>query len=208
MADTIRSENNKTEALVKRASQGDPAAFDELVLHVSSRLCSIAHRMLAKYPQVRRWEETDDVLQAALLRLHRSLTEVKPDSVARFFGLAATQLRRILIDLSRHYYGVYGMGTKHQSNEWAAKTNNSVGLPEPVDHTEAPESLESWTAFHQAIEQLPAAEQEVFSLTWYSGLTQRQIGEALQVSERTVVRRLNRARLRLYELLADQQPSV
>lgn len=196
-----------TEELVQRANRGEPNAFDSLVEHVSGRLCALTHRMLDKYPHVRRWEETDDVLQEALVRLHRALTEVKPDSVGRFFGLASTLVRRTLIDLSRHYYGVYGMGAKHKS----AVMNGNSESGDMLDYfasLDQPDSLEAWTAFHHAIENLPQSEKEAFSLVWYGGLTQKQVSEVLKVSERTVIRRMNRARLCLNGMLSGQQPPL
>ncbi len=197
------SQTEETRRLVELAQGNDPAAFDALIHHVSSRLCAITHRMLAIYPGVRRWEQTDDVLQEVLLRLNSSLREVRPPSVAAFFGLAMTQLRRTLIDLSRHYNGVYGLGTKHESTA-AEKldgpaTEGSLRFAEPIL------ALEDWTAFHEAIERLPAVERETFSLKWYAGLTQQQIGELLEVSERTVIRRLISARTLLSGWLAEHE---
>ena len=194
-----------TEELVRKANLGEPNAFDSLIEHVAGRLCALTHKMLDRYPQVRRWEETDDVLQEALVRLHRALTEVKPDSVGRFFGLASTLVRRTLIDLSRHYYGVYGMGAKHKSAVMQGNSESGDML-DYFASMDPPDSLEAWTAFHHAIENLPQTEKEAFSLVWYGGLTQKQVSEVLKVSERTVIRRMNRARLCLNGLLAGQKP--
>ena len=43
----------------------------------NDQLVALARVMLRRYPHVRRWEQTDDLLQAALMRLHRSLAEVR-----------------------------------------------------------------------------------------------------------------------------------
>lgn len=196
--DQIHSDPScKTQELVQRANGGDDAAFAELISHVSTRLCGIAHRMLAKYPHVRRWEETDDILQESLLRLHRGLKRSKTNSAKEFFGLAATILRHTMIDLSRHYYGVYGLGTKHQSGSFSERT------PADAASSHNLQDLDDWSAFHAAIEQLPDEEREVFSLVWYTGLNHSQASGVLGVSTRTIIRRMNRARLQLGELLQD-----
>ena len=187
--------------LVAMAQGNDPAAFDALIYHVSQRLCAITRRMLASYPQVRRWEQTDDVLQEVLLRLNRSLREVKPQNTAAFFGLAVTLLRRTLIDLSRHYYGVYGMGTRHDSR--AAGVVDEQPDVGQLRFSEPLSELDDWTAFHQAIERLPEVERETFSLKWYAGLSHVQIAQWLGISERTVIRRLISARTLLSGWLAD-----
>ena len=77
---------------------------------------ALARAMLRRYPHVRRWEETDDLLQAALMRLHRSLAEVQPEGVPHFDNLAAAQIRRELIDLARSYHGPEGLGANHHTD--------------------------------------------------------------------------------------------
>ena len=63
---------------------GDEKARDALIQHSCERLMRLTRKMLKGYPRLRRWEQTDDVLQNALLRLHRSLADVKPESVPQF----------------------------------------------------------------------------------------------------------------------------
>src|SRR5262245_52885470 len=84
-----------------RMRAGETVARDELFRQVSARLERLARKMLRRFPEVARWEQTGDVLQNALPRLLRALEVVRPGSVREFFGLAAEQLRRTLIDLAR-----------------------------------------------------------------------------------------------------------
>ena len=58
-----------------------------------------------------------------------------------------------------------------------------------------------------AIEGLPEAEREVFDLVGIQALTHAEAAEVVGVSEKTVQRRLNRARLLLAEQLADLRPA-
>jgi DNA-directed RNA polymerase specialized sigma24 family protein len=64
--------------LLDRLRAGDGSARDRLIALAQGRFVALARAMLRRYPQVRRWEQTDDLLQAALVRLHRSLAEVRP----------------------------------------------------------------------------------------------------------------------------------
>ncbi len=205
-----RSQNTtQLRLLIDRAVADDPGAFDELAQSATERLRALAHAMLRKYPQVKRWEDTDDILQAALIRLHRSLGEVKPQTTREFFGLAATQIRRSLIDLVRHYYGPLGHGANHHSQGGGKATDDSRGvLTGAIQATEQPESLLDWVEFHNAIDNLPDDEQEVFKLIWYGGLKRKDIAALLGVADKTVLRRFNRARLRLQELLGDDAPQM
>src|SRR5438034_9462785 len=86
-------------AWLERIRAGDESARDELLRASCGHLERLARKMLQQYPRVRRWEETGDVLQNALLRLFRALKTVRPDSARAFFGLAAEQIRRELLDL-------------------------------------------------------------------------------------------------------------
>ena len=58
-----------------------------------------------------------------------------------------------------------------------------------------------------AIEGLPEAEGEVFDLVRIQGLTYAEAAGVVGVSEKTVRRRLNRARLLLAEQLANLRPA-
>jgi RNA polymerase sigma factor (sigma-70 family) len=157
--------------------------------------------MFRNYPQLRRWEETDDVFQNAILRLYRSLGDVRPDSVRGFFALAATQIRRTLIDLARHHFGPEGAATHHHSELRTPETSGLSSEPRASGVDEPPETLDAWAQFHEAVEQLPAEERDTFSLIWYGEATQIETAELLGISERTVLRRLVRARLLLHESL-------
>ncbi len=195
------------QSILDSASRGDDSAYDELIARASGRLHTLTKKMLKNYPHLRRWEQTDDVFQNAVLRLHRSLSEVKPDSVHGFFGLAATQIRRTLIDLARHHFGPEGQHAKHHTDGdgIAADEQGGVLLDAP-DRTNEPETLEAWARFHQAVERLPAAERETFELVWYGNMAQKEIAALLGISVPTVKRRWRIARLRLAEALEENTP--
>src|SRR6266850_1826142 len=112
--------------LLPRAVAGDAAAVDALLRHCSERLTILTRRMLGDYQRVRRWAETDDVLQNALVRLMGALRSVKPQTSRDFLALATLQIRRELIDLARHYYGPEGIGANHDS-----RGNESQGPADP-----------------------------------------------------------------------------
>jgi RNA polymerase sigma factor (sigma-70 family) len=183
---------------------GDEQARDALIQHSAERLMRLTRKMLKGYPRLRRWEQTDDVLQNALMRLHRSLAEVKPESVPQFLGLAATQIRRSLIDLTRHHLGPEGYAAHHDTN--ASGSDRDVIVNQVPDKTAEPESLERWSKFHQHVEALPDNEREIFDLLWYQGLSQNEAADALGVDLRTIKRRWRSARITIYEALDGQSP--
>jgi RNA polymerase sigma-70 factor (ECF subfamily) len=190
-----------------RLQAGDELARGELIRTACDRLVRLARKMLHSYPRVRRWEETDDVFQNAMLRLHRALGEVKPRTTRDFFRLAALNLRRELLDLAKHYYGPQGQGAHHVSQ--AGRDDASTTPPplhEPADLSRDPGRLAVWSEFHRQVDALPDEEREVFDLLWYQELSQAEAAELLQVSERTIKRRWQSARLKLHEALHGELP--
>src|SRR6266404_1844884 len=122
--------------LLPRAVAGEEAAVDALLRHCSDRLTILTRRMLGDFQRVRRWVETDDVLQNALLRLLGALRSVQPQTPRDFFALASLQIRRELIDLARHIYGPQGLGANHDSQAPAGSSNS--GGREPADVRQKP----------------------------------------------------------------------
>jgi RNA polymerase sigma-70 factor (ECF subfamily) len=182
--------------------QGDDTearqARDQLLTRAGARLEELARRMLRRYPRLRRWEQTGDILQNAVLRLHRSLGEVRPRSVGEFFGLAATQIRRELIDLSRHHFGPQGAAAHHHTDPPGHDEHAAY-------HSGEPASLLEWAEFHEAAGRLPDSERQTFDLLWYEGLTQKEAASILGVTERTVKNRWRSAKLLLAELLGREE---
>lgn len=178
------------------ARQGDAEARNQIVGHCCERLRLLTRRMLRGYPAVKRWSETDDVLQNAMLRLHRSLSEVQPESPRQFYGLAATQIRRELIDLARHFRGPHGVGANHHSDD------GEIVDVKPSEGVE-PENLETWTGFHDAVEGLNEDQRDVVNLLWYEEMTQPEAAEVLGISLATLKRRWQSARLALFDQLKD-----
>src|SRR5262245_1528554 len=171
-----------------RLRAGDGEANADLFKGAGDRLRRLAVRMLDGSAKVGRWEQADDVLQNALLRLHRALGEVQPATVRDFFHFASVQIRRELIDLARHYYGVEGVGANHASN---VGDSRSGAFAPTMAHSDSndPSRLLLWTEFHEQINALPDDDREAFELLWYQGLNQAEAAELLGVSVRTLQRR-------------------
>jgi RNA polymerase sigma factor (sigma-70 family) len=192
-ADTAQLQN-----CIERLRQGHAGARDDLIRHACARLQRLARKMLRGFPWVKRWEDTDDVFQNAVVRLCKVLRDAPPTDVRSFFGLAALQIRRELLDLSRHHYGPQGDGANHASHENCDKSGGAV---EKSDITYEPCALARMTELHRQIDGLPAEEREVFDLLWYQELPQAEAAALLEVSVPTIKRRWLSARRRLRKLL-------
>jgi RNA polymerase sigma-70 factor (ECF subfamily) len=189
-----------------RLRAGDESARQELLACACQRLVRLTRKMLRSYARVRRWEETDDVFQNATLRLYRALGEVCPTGPADFFRLAALNIRRELLDLARHYYGPRGLGAHHESAARPDSPGDSASDEEPASPSTGPDQLAAWAEFHEKVERLPDEEREVFDLLWYQELSQAEAASLLGVSERTIKRRWQSARLNLHQALDGVLP--
>jgi RNA polymerase sigma-70 factor (ECF subfamily) len=195
-------QDTEARELLDRLRDGDDSARERLIALAQGRFVALARAMLRRYPQVRRWEQTDDLLQAALVRLHRSLAQVRPEGVRHFDNLAAAQMRRELIDLARRYRGPEGLGAHHHTDG----ADPGSRLAQVADGSGRPDSLEEWAAFHEAVECLPEEERQVVDLLWFRGLTHAQAAEALGVASKTVQRRWASARLMIRDALGGESP--
>jgi len=187
---------------LERLKQGNEAARSEVIHHAGQRLEVLTRRMLRHYPRLRRWEQTDDVLQNALLRLHRSLATIQPESPRQFYGLAATHIRRELLDLTRHHFGPEGAAAKHHTDRFGQEEKGGP-VANKEDASGEPTTLAEWTEFHEKVTHLPDTEREVFDLLWYEGLTQVEAAKVLGVTERTIKNRWRSAKLELQRLLGE-----
>lgn len=183
--------------LIDRSLQGDIAAHDELLHHACDRLLRLTRKMFHSYPGLRRWEQTDDVFQNSLVRLHRALATVKVESVRHFFNLAAFQVRRELRDLARHHFGPEGDGANHHTdNQPADDVGGSLHAA-----TSGPQGLKSWNDFHLQVEKLSHDEQEIINLVFYEGLSQEEAANVLGMPLRTFKRRWQAVKVKLSEAL-------
>jgi RNA polymerase sigma-70 factor (ECF subfamily) len=199
----------RLERCLDRLHGGDEAARHELLASACERLTQITRTMLRDYPRLQRWEQTDDVLQNALVRLMRALETITPATMRDFYRLATLQIRRELIDLVRHHFGPEGGAARHATDCLQPDASDSAPpLHERSDLSHEPGHLAVWREFHEQVDRLPPEEREVFDLVWYQGLGHTEAAEVLQVSARTVKRRWQSACLHLHEALHGELPSA
>ena len=190
--------------LINRIQTGDQPARDEFVRRVGERLERLARKMLRQFDNVRRWEETGDVLQKVLMNvLHAVETGAKrPESVRAFYAYAASCIRNALLDLARHYRGIRAPDVRPFGTDGQSSTAPGVNPAEPGD------DLQRWCDFHEAVGRLPATEREVVELRFYHGWTNQQIGDLFGISEKMVRNHWHAACLKLNEMLDGALPTL
>lgn len=164
-------------------------------VHRLERLCAnMLHRSYPRLTGPPTNLETAEMLGGVVEGLLKAMRSVRPQTVRQFFALANQHMLWQLNDLAR------------RSDQRPA----AVELHEAL--VPAPASSESGITPNgrrmlEAIENLPRDEREVFGLVRLQGLTQVETAKVLNVSVKTVHRRLNRASLLLAEELDNLRPS-
>lgn len=194
--------------ILVRLQKGDEDARNELCRRMEHRLETLCHKMLGDFASLRPLEETSDVLQNASVRLLRSLEEVRPENTRAFFALAGEQVRRELLDMARHHSAARRRPKRRQRIVPLHAAAESAVDAEPPSPQESPEELERWHAFHEAVAGLPAQQREVLSLIFYSGWSQAEVADLLQLSVRHVRRHWHSACMSLKKRLADGMPTL
>jgi RNA polymerase sigma factor (sigma-70 family) len=180
-------------------------AREELLTYSCGRLRRLAHRLLQGFPEVRRHEDTDDVLQNALIKLGRALDVLPPrKSVAEFIGLAALQVRRVLWDLAKYYRRRPWMrNLKRIADD---QSSSGVSQREPADDAAGPSTLAGCLEFLQLAEKLEPDLRQVFDLHYVFGCPHAHVAEILHVSRTEARKRWRKAQLWLYDATHLQPP--
>jgi RNA polymerase sigma-70 factor (ECF subfamily) len=196
----------QTTVIIQRyldALPGDTSAepiVRELLARAVGRLRLLCATFLYKsYPRLTRPPanlETDELLGGVVAGLLTALRKTHPPTVRRFFALANQHMRWQLNDLARRLDERPAAAALAESGVAAPPSSTASGL--------SPDGRRMLGV----IEGLPEDEREVFDLVGIQGFTHAEAAAVVGVSEKTVQRRLNRARLLLAERLADLRPAT
>jgi RNA polymerase sigma-70 factor (ECF subfamily) len=129
----------------------------------------------------------EDCTQEAYLRAFRAWPRWQPDAPAEAW------VHRIAINVAVSYH-------RRERLREVGQLIRRLGVPAQPDPTDALVSSE----LLRELGRLPRRQAAAVVLRYFHGFTNREIGHALGVPERTVASRLIRARARLQERLGDQ----
>ena len=172
--------------------EGDDSVRAPLLAHIEDRVRRLARRLFRPERGLHGVDDTDDVVQQAMLRLDRALATVRPASVRDLFGLAALQIRRVIRDIARR---VRRRQAHLPTVGVDALSRGQRG--EPIDWEHDPAKADLMAEFHEAYEGLPSDLRVMVDLRWYNGLNRKDTAAVLGVSVATVDRRWIDARVYL-----------
>jgi RNA polymerase sigma factor (sigma-70 family) len=190
------------QSLIDRMNAGAAGARNELIGHSAERLRKLARKMLCQdFQRLRRLEDTDDVLNDAVVRLLAALNSVSVVTAADYFRLSARQIRWVLLDLARKHSSAHEFVANPAAGTGGGDSSGTSPAADPGTKTFDPARLSLWTELHKAVESLPEDERDVFELLWYQECTQAEAAAILEISVPTVRHRWLSARLRLSPLV-------
>jgi RNA polymerase sigma factor (TIGR02999 family) len=175
--------------LLRAWTRGDVHARDDLFALVHRDLRARAARYLRR-------ERCDHTLQPTALIHEAYLRLVGPQRVdwqnrAHFLALAATMMRRILVDHARR-----GHAAKRPAHGLRVALDDQVGRVEPVSC--------DVLALHGALEDLARIDERqahIVELRYFAGMSEDEIAGAMGVSRSSITREWQTARAWLYRRL-------
>ncbi len=187
------SDQTSLTEVLAAAQRGDASMQDAAARRVYAELHQLAEIYLGR-------ERADHTLQPTALVHEAYLRLMGQDapwkSRAHFFGIAATMMRRILVDHARR----------------TAAERRDRGLqvtldPATADATPAaPDAVNDVVGVHEALtrlEEVDARQAKIVELKFFVGLTLDEIAELLSISAATVSREWTMARAWLHAELRD-----
>jgi RNA polymerase sigma factor (TIGR02999 family) len=165
---------------------GTDGSIDELFPEVYEELCRLASRYL-RSERVDHTLQTSGLVHEAYLRIAK-LDRVEWQSRAHVLGVTAQMMRRILVDHARGHRSLKRGGRAERLSLEHIPDWGGSATPDLIAVDDALESL-------AAVDPEPAM---VVELKFFGGLTHGEIAEFLGISEATVKRRWQVARVWLF----------
>lgn len=181
--------------LITRAKAGDESCFEQLIMRCKTRAYNIALRYM------RNEDDALDVLQESFIKVFRHLSSFKEESSFD------TWVYRIVVntcnDMLRKNSNQKKTDSLHaggtSDEEWELELPDKSPTPE-----EALEHKEKARFILESMERLTAEQKEIVVLRDIQGFSYEEISDMLECSLGTVKSRINRARLKLREILLEQ----
>ena len=177
--------------ILNAIEQGDPKAADELLPLVYQELRRLAAHKMAQQPPGQTLQATALVHEAYL----KLVASERPnwDGRGHFFAAAAEAMRHILVDNARRK-----QRAKHGGNQQRLDVD-AIEIALEVDD-------EKLLQVHEALDKLvleDPVKAEVVKLHYFVGLTHAESAQVLNISEKTVRRHWNFARVWLYHAIQE-----
>ncbi|CAN5825313.1 sigma-70 family RNA polymerase sigma factor [soil metagenome] len=191
MENPMQNSQNITRMLKDWSSQGNRDALDKLLPFVYDEL----HRQASRYLRKERGDhtlQTTALIHEAYMKLIDQ-NEVEWQNRAHFFAIAAQTMRRILVDYART-----------RKREKRGGDDVKLQLDDAINISAKEKSIDL-VALDEALNRLAEFDERqarVVELKYFSGMTEEETAEVLDISPATVRRDWNMAKAWLYGQLS------
>jgi RNA polymerase sigma factor (TIGR02999 family) len=172
--------------LVQRARGGDPSAMDDLVAIVYPDLHRMARARLAQNDTITLLDATS-MVHEAYLRLS-NVNRIDANCRGQFMAYAAQVMHSVIVDFARKRRAARRGGAAAHVTLSTDLLEGSQGSDDDVERV------------HEALDELAHTDprlKQVIEMRYFGGFNEQEIGEALGLTDRTVRRDWERARLLL-----------
>lgn len=188
-----KNAQNEVTSILREWSEGDSNAPARLLPLVYDELRRLARQRMSGESAGNTLQPTALVHEAYLRLVDQ--TRVSWQSRAHFYGVAASMMRRVLIDHAR---------TK------ATEKRGGTAVRLSLEDVQAPleQRASDLVALDEALRRLAEIDDRkarIVELRFFGGLTEEEIAAILEVSRRTVLREWKTARLWLYRELNQEE---
>jgi len=181
--------------LLLKAAAGDSAAVAEVFPLIYDELRRVAHRQLRREAEGHTLSTTALVHEAYIRLIDQ--TRLSLTGRAHFLAIAATAMRRILIDRAR------GFRSLKRGGKWRRLPLDAIQLASE----ERAELLIALDDALQRLRDLDGRQARVVECRFFGGMTEEETAEALGIGLRTAKRDWAKARTWLYqEIYSDHPP--
>ena len=175
------------------ARGGDRAALDRVLATLYQELHTMARRQLSG--QHGYTLDATALVHESYLKLLGSTGTAKFEDRAHFFAYAASSMRSVVVDYAR----------SRLARKRGGDLKRVADIPEEVEGNLRLD--EDMLALNDALEKLAAADErlaQVVEMRYFAGLSELEIAELLQRSERSIRRDWQKARMFLLASLRDE----
>jgi len=181
--------------LITRAKAGDEPSFEQLIVRCKTRAYNIALRYM------RNEDDALDVLQESFIKVFRHLPSFKEESSFD------TWVYRIVVNTCNDMLRK-NSGAKKIDSVYAGDGEDEEKIVQIPDRSPTPEEAlerrEKAEMILRSLELLSPEQKEIVILRDVQGFSYEEISSMLDCSLGTVKSRINRARLKLREILLEQ----
>jgi RNA polymerase sigma-70 factor (ECF subfamily) len=188
-APTRPIEHPEDAVLVRKAQQGDMDAFESLVRRYQHRVYALCRRLTGAH------QSADDLAQETFIKAYFAL--------GRFEAAWPLYpwLRKIAVNAGLNY--LKARSRERPLEDGSLGDRHTPAASSSDDPEERLERAEFQARLDWEVESLPADQKSVFVLRFHENLSYEEISRTLDLPLGTVMSRLNRARQKLKERLAD-----